>query len=87
MPKITKPRDIVDEKVTVNSPLNWGEFVTEIINGNYVLLVGSENLLEKQYSDGDSSIDILSSILSNLKDKKLLGAIIYMNRRLKNKIH
>lgn len=73
MPKITKPRDIVDDKVTANSPLNWGEFVTEIINGNYVLLVGSEHLLDKQFSDGDSSKDILNSVMSNLKEKKLLG--------------
>lgn len=67
MPKVTKPKDIIDEKVTSNAPLNWGEFVTDIINGNYVLLVGSENLLEKQYSDGDSSKDILASVISNLK--------------------
>ena len=67
MPKVTKPKDIIDEKVTSNAPLNWGEFVTDIINGNYVLLVGRENLLEKQYSDGDSSKDILASVISNLK--------------------
>ncbi len=79
MPKLTRPRDIVDEKVTVNSPLNWGEFVTEIIYGNYVLLIGSENMLDKQYSDGDSSKDILASVLSNLKNKKLLGDEYFCN--------
>ena len=73
MPKIIKPKDIIDEKVTSSAPLNWGEFVKEIINGNYVLLVGSETMLEKQFSDGDSAKDILASVISNLKNEKLLG--------------
>lgn len=73
MPRITKPTDNIKGYVTEDTPFNWSDFVTDIIKGRYVLLVGSEVILKKQYGDGDSHKDILDSIVLDLKEKNLLG--------------
>lgn len=71
MPRISRPTDKPTGNITSN--LSWDTFVTDIIKGKYVLLVGSEVILNKEFSDGDSTLDILSSIIEDLKVDNLLG--------------
>lgn len=73
MPRISKPTDKSKEKLADDLPLSWGDFVSDIIKGKYVLLVGSEVVLKQEYSDGDSTTDILGSIIEDLKSEELVG--------------
>lgn len=73
MPRITKPTDRLDAFINVDSPLSWRDFVKDIIMGKYVLLVGSEVVLQKEYSNGDSNKDILDSVITSLKESDCLG--------------
>ena len=73
MPRISKPTDSLRERISDNTPLSWGDFVSDIIKGKYVLLVGSEVMLKKEYGDGDSHRDILDSIVIDLKRDNTLG--------------
>ena len=73
MPRLSKPTDKLKERLVNDLPLSWGDFVSDIIKGKYVLLVGSEVLLETEYGDGDSTKDVLDSIMADLKDAGLLG--------------
>ena len=66
MPRISKPTDNIKDRVSEDTPFCWSDFVTDIIKGKYVLLVGSEVILQKQYGDGDSHKDILDSIVLDL---------------------
>ncbi|MDE7456537.1 MAG: TIR domain-containing protein [Prevotella sp.] len=71
MPRISRPTDKPSGNIT--SDLSWDTFVSDIIKGKYVLLVGSEVILKGEYSEGDSALDILSSIIEDLKESELLG--------------
>lgn len=71
MPRISKPTDKPNGNITSN--LSWDTFVSDIVKGKYVLLVGSEVILKKEFSDGDSTQDILSSVIEDLKVESLLG--------------
>mgnify|MGYP002569837009 CR=1 FL=1 len=73
MPRISKPTDNFKERMSEDTPFSWNDFVTDIIKGKYVLLVGSEVMLQKQYGDGDSHKDILDSIVLDLKSENFLG--------------
>ena len=73
MPRISKPTDNIKDRVSEDTPFCWSDFVTDIIKGKYVLLVGSEVILQKQYGDGDSHKDILDSIVLDLKTGNFLG--------------
>lgn len=56
MPRITKPTDRLDALINIETPLSWRDFVKDIIKGKYVLLVGSEVILQKEYGNGDSNL-------------------------------
>lgn len=73
MPRISKPTDKLKERVGDDAPLSWGDFVSDIIKGKYVLLIGSEVMLQKEYGGGDSHKDILDSIVTDLKADSFLG--------------
>ena len=73
MPRISKPTDKSRDRISDSLSISWGDFVSDIIKGKYVLLVGSEVLLKKEYGDGDSTKDILDSIIVDLKEGGLLG--------------
>ena len=49
MPRVSKPTDKSKEKIAEDLPLSWGDFVSDIIKGKYVLLVGSEVILKEEY--------------------------------------
>ena len=72
MPRLSRPTDRPSGNITNN--LSWDMFVSDIIKGKYVLLVGSEVVLQREYGGGDSTMDILSSIIEDLKGDNLLGA-------------
>ena len=74
MPRITKPTDRLKERVSDETQLSWGDFVSDIIKGKYVLLVGSEIMLQKEYGNGDCQKDILDSVVCDLKADMSLGA-------------
>ena len=46
MPRISKPTDNIKDRVSEDTPFCWSDFVTDIIKGKYVLLVGSEVILQ-----------------------------------------
>lgn len=71
MPRISRPTDKPSGNITDN--LSWETFVSDIIKGKYVLLVGSEVILKGEYGGGDSTQDILASIIEDLKADNLLG--------------
>lgn len=72
MPKI--PKTPKEKNLSVaNIPFDWTDFVSSIIQGEYVLLLGSEVMLQKEYGNGDAAKDILATILDDLKDEGLLG--------------
>lgn len=73
MPRISKPTDRLRERVAEETRLSWGDFVSDIIKGKYVLLLGSEVVLQKEYGGGDSHKDILDSIVTDLKADSFLG--------------
>lgn len=73
MPRVSKPTDKSKEKIAEDLPLSWGDFVSDIIKGKYVLLVGSEVILKEEYGGGDSTVDILGSIIEDLKAEDLVG--------------
>lgn len=73
MPRVSKPTDKSKEKIADHLPLSWGDFVSDIIKGKYVLLVGSEVILKQEYGGGDSTFDILESIIEDLKTDDLVG--------------
>ena len=56
MPRITKPTDRLDALINIETTLSWRDFVKDIIKGKYVLLVGSEVILQKEYGNGDSNL-------------------------------
>lgn len=73
MPRISKPQDKQNAKITQN--LDWNDFVSDIIMGKYALLIGSEVMLKKS-SDcgyGDSTRSILDCIMEDLKATQVLG--------------
>lgn len=72
MPRISRPTDKPSGNITGN--LSWETFVSDIIKGKYVLLVGSEVILKGEYGGGDSTQDILASIIEDLKAENLLGS-------------
>ena len=72
MPRISRPTDKPSGNITNN--LSWDSFVSDIIKGKYVLLVGSEVILQGEFGGGDSTQDILSSIIEDLKGDNLLGS-------------
>ena len=71
MPRISRPTDRPSGNITTD--LSWDTFVSDIIKGKYILLVGSEVILKKEFSGGDSTQDILFSIIEDLKSESLLG--------------
>lgn len=72
MPKVAKtPKE--KNVTTANIPFDWSDFVSSIIQGEYVLLIGSEVMLQKEYGSGDATKDLLGTILDDLKDEGLLG--------------
>lgn len=73
MPRISKPTDKSKERLADDLPLSWGDFVSDIIKGKYVLLIGSEVILKEEFGGGDSTIDILESIIEDLKAEDLVG--------------
>ncbi len=78
MPKIPKtPKE--KASTAANMPFDWNDFVSSIIQGEYVLLLGSEVMLQQEYGDGDVSKDILNTILDDLKDEGLLGREKFFN--------
>jgi hypothetical protein len=73
MPRVSKPTDKSKERIADDLPLSWGDFVSDIIKGKYVLLVGSEVILKQEFGGGDSAFDILESIIEDLKTDDLVG--------------
>ncbi len=71
MPRISRPSD--KRGVNITSDLSWESFVTDVIKGKYVLLVGSEVLLQPKYGSGDSCKDILDCVIDDLISSNLLG--------------
>ena len=73
MSNISKPLDRFRDRLSGRLPLRWENFVQDIIKGKYVLLLGSEVVLDQQYGGGDSSVDILQWTIDDLKSLSLLG--------------
>lgn len=73
MSNISKPTDGLVDKSFGRQSLRWENFVQDIIKGKYVLLVGSEVVLDEHYGGGDSMTDILQWIVAGLKSMSLLG--------------
>lgn len=71
MPKITKPTDEKNNH-RIDQIFNWEDFVSDIIKGRYVLLVGSEVVLRKEFGGGDSTKDILDCVVDGYKMDKTL---------------
>ena len=66
-------RDPKDKNPSSKTPFNWDDFVSSIIQGEYVLLVGSEVMLKNEFGNGDVTKSILDAVTEELKVDGLLG--------------
>ena len=72
--KIYKPQDAVERSNTENS--QWNTLIPDMIEGKYVLVIGSEIVLSKNFNkecNGDSYKLIVSAVIERLKELKLIA--------------
>ena len=72
--KATRPSDRTDSSQSV---FNWDTFISNVINGKYVLVLGSEIMLSKSQNeecDGDSTKLIFNSVKEQLIVSQQLGS-------------
>ena len=68
--KISKP---TDTDITCSSSFSMDSFIHDIVNGNYVLVLGSEVMLKKEICNGDSTSMLLNDVKDALIEKGVLS--------------
>lgn len=77
MPKITRPNQVVKTN-TSDRPFSWSDFAKDCVKGEYVLVVGSEAILnrkENPEAEGDSSKLLFNITLDYLREVKHINII------------